>query len=760
MEADSSARPRPLLRFAILAAAALILIIAGFQAWRAVQAARLRAATERLRTMYFTGDYEGARQEGADLVRRFPQSMELLAWYFVAGGSRKGYGDDDGKLKVARRMTRDHPNDPWGWFALAGTESLLRTSDEQGNEALAASAKALALRPHHPDFIWMRAWSLLLSMDHAGEVPEFVDAHLREVPDPAELLVVKAQALFLLGTQIRANEEQVAAAYATLEEARRRDPGNYHARFLHGVYLSHQGEPEKGLQLLKNAVALAPDSVAAHKAYWEAFNMLEPSLQQHERAAVLADLKVLEAESGRPWGLARAAEQYGALGMRDKQVALEDKLLREHGEDPIGKTVLYHRITRLSQAIDLYGTRRRPPDQGQPGPIQAPPDPERNLDDLLKKESTETLKKSLWDYVSRHDEKGDWLLPQAYSTLFVAIRDDAATSEEELLRVTRGMSKHPWGSASRGVALGALALADRNVGLREVEALVRERLSDLEENLAKEKADFKNEANYRQYLDEATGEMHDALGWVLLKQGRTAEAEKELVLARQLAPGQLVNLFHLGGLAESRRDLDQARRFYGECSTLPSRKENPCLPALRSLYENQHGSLEGFESTLETQQDRGRAIRRERLLADSLKPPMRLPPFRLKDLAGEEVSSDRLEGKIGVIDFWGVWCPGCKTAAPYFQKLVDKYRDEPEVVILSINTFDALPVVQKWIREEGLTFPVLRDAGYVTDHEDIIEAYPTTWFVDRGGHIIYIERGAEENLVEEFSWRIEALKRR
>ena len=54
------------------------------------------------------------------------------------------------------------------------------------------------------------------------------------------------------------------------------------------------------------------------------------------------------------------------------------------------------------------------------------------------------------------------------------------------------------------------------------------------------------------------------------------------------------------------------------------------------------------------------------------------------------------------------------------------------------------------------TVPVLVDDGYVG--KGGIHGFPTTWFVDRGGHIVFTKLGSTEKLAEEFGWRVEALK--
>src|SRR5262245_58997022 len=143
----------------IVAAVALIaMATVGAGIWKAVRTARIHAATERLRAMYFTEDYEGARFEGAGLVRQFPQASELKAWYLLSNPG-SGTATHYDPLEAAQQMVREHPTDPWSWFAMAGTLYLPRVSSEQAKyekgdlDGLAASAKALAMMPHHPDFI-------------------------------------------------------------------------------------------------------------------------------------------------------------------------------------------------------------------------------------------------------------------------------------------------------------------------------------------------------------------------------------------------------------------------------------------------------------------------------------------------------------------------------------------------------------------------------------------------------------------------------
>jgi hypothetical protein len=50
---------------------------------------------------------------------------------------------------------------------------------------------------------------------------------------------------------------------------------------------------------------------------------------------------------------------------------------------------------------------------------------------------------------------------------------------------------------------------------------------------------------------------------------------------------------------------------------------------------------------------------------------------------------------------------------PDIQKLHEKYRGDPQVAILTIDTGDDPAKVGEWMKQRGFDFPVLLDDGYV-----------------------------------------------
>jgi hypothetical protein len=81
-------------------------------------------------------------------------------------------------------------------------------------------------------------------------------------------------------------------------------------------------------------------------------------------------------------------------------------------------------------------------------------------------------------------------------------------------------------------------------------------------------------------------------------------------------------------------------------------------------------------------------------------------------------------------------------------------------VILAIST-DARTtpdkVVEQFLTEHKYTFPVLRGYDYGTKAG--VYGIPTNWFIDANGNLAFQEEGYAQRLVEEFSWRLEAMRK-
>jgi len=522
------------------------------------------------------------------------------------------------------------------------------------------------------------------------------------------------------------------AAVDAFNEAIKSDPSNVDAHFQLGTYLLSLRRTAEAYPHLKQALSLSPHAVRVHSAYWRAVLALPGATAEKKQSDVETDINsLLERRSDYPETLFRIASQYQSLKLNDKRRDMEDRILKSYAMSKEAEWVLVNRYRDFREEI---GTDIKK--------------------DVKKRDAYRGM---LWAFINRPSHHYKALLGDAYIQLFFSTdKDDPTVSDVELLKIINGMIQYETRNVQVSFAAGAIALADRNAYLDKAEGMAREGINRGKKRIDGDRPGYETEGDYQRALDVMTGIMRDALGWVIFRAGRTAEAETELLKARELYPENVTILSHLGQFYEAQGKLDSAEEFYIKGVMVKIPRENPNAAALKALYEKRHGGLAGYEEYLSKIAELDRAKRMDAVLKARMGAPKQVEPFDLATLSGGSLSFEKLRGKVTVVNFWGVWCGWCVQEMPDFQKLSDKYKGDPNVAILTIDN-DANPEdVRAWLQKHGYNFNVLLDNGYV--NKTGVRAFPTTWFIDKDGRIAFVKKGWSEKLVEEFSWRIEALR--
>lgn len=101
-----------------------------------------------------------------------------------------------------------------------------------------------------------------------------------------------------------------------------------------------------------------------------------------------------------------------------------------------------------------------------------------------------------------------------------------------------------------------------------------------------------------------------------------------------------------------------------------------------------------------------------------------------------------LRGRVVLLNFWSAACPPCREKMPVMQRLYEDLR-ERGFVILAVNVNDLPALAREFVRQNGYTFPVLKDDGTVGRLYEV-RFIPKTFLLDRDGVIRHIRVGKIE----------------
>ena len=117
------------------------------------------------------------------------------------------------------------------------------------------------------------------------------------------------------------------------------------------------------------------------------------------------------------------------------------------------------------------------------------------------------------------------------------------------------------------------------------------------------------------------------------------------------------------------------------------------------------------------------------------------PPITLPRLGGGgETSLAELRGRVVVLNYWASWCKPCREEAPLLERWHRRIGPRGGTVV-GVDVLDVTSDAQEFVRELGLSYPMLRDAEGRTQQEFGVAAYPETILIDRQGRVAALVRG-------------------
>lgn len=304
-------------------------------------------------------------------------------------------------------------------------------------------------------------------------------------------------------------------------------------------------------------------------------------------------------------------------------------------------------------------------------------------------------------------------------------------------------------------------------------------------------------------LDLQMAEKYAAIAYELSKETYAHPSDE---YGRQIGPGNLSKASELmGSIAASKGDFVKAMQYFTETpdtpragsakmealylltvahsdkyATVKQKLESKVSSggdfgpeiknAIQLVYNKENpGKAGGFEAwynslkaLYKVEGDPARAEELSGIKAQMVSRPA--PEFSMFDTDGKQVTLSSLKGKVVVLDFWATWCIPCMASFPAMQRVMGRYKDDPDVVFLFVNTMEKKNEIQSWITkfktDHNYPFRMLLDSD-----SKVISSYgnsglPTKAVIDKDGMIRFMTIGfsGDSELVSELQDMIELTK--
>ena len=115
--------------------------------------------------------------------------------------------------------------------------------------------------------------------------------------------------------------------------------------------------------------------------------------------------------------------------------------------------------------------------------------------------------------------------------------------------------------------------------------------------------------------------------------------------------------------------------------------------------------------------------------------PVDLPPFSVQKRDGSPLSSTDLTGTVTLLNFWATWCPPCRAEMPSIERLQKEMLGH-DFSITAISVGERRDTVEKFIADNGYTFPIYLDERNQLGRTFASQGIPTTYVLNKQGKII------------------------
>lgn len=245
--------------------------------------------------------------------------------------------------------------------------------------------------------------------------------------------------------------------------------------------------------------------------------------------------------------------------------------------------------------------------------------------------------------------------------------------------------------------------------------------------------------------DDKCAECSQRIGQVYFQQGKLKEAAAAFRHAAALKPPNEAEMYNVLGvvlyLQKEKQSFEEAVSALQKAIELSKGKVVKAYYNLGFALIKSGKEQEGIavlKKFLELDPEATEASQARAVIANLKMIDARVAPtFAVKSHSGQDLSLEKLRGKVVLLDFWASWCGPCRIDMPEVRKIWKKYSGN-SFVIIGINLDSNRSAFEKYIKEEVVTWPQYYDGlGWSNTIARLYSVYaiPHTVLIDEEGVI-------------------------